>query len=268
MKEYEKVTRNVSARLGASTLMALALLAVAVLPVAAHASIPDGTAVPAGGSAVIHVRLPHGCDGAPITAVKVQLPDGVVGAKPELIAGWTATTEMVPAKYTLFGTDYTERVGTITWQGGPLPDGQFLDFGINATFQLEPGEYGLPVIQECGSTSVAWIEEPAAGQTHDDLEHPAPEFVVVEAAAEGHDHAGTESPAPSDAHMGDTGSDTAAMAAELAAVKTQVSALEAANAATTTSGTDTTPTLALTLVALAAGLGGLALGVVAVRRRS
>jgi uncharacterized protein YcnI len=176
----------------ASITAAIALLLVSVLPVAAHASVPDGSEVPSNSGAVIHVRLPHGCSGAAITAVEVQLPDGVVGAKPALIAGWTATTEMVPATYTLYGTEYTERVGTITWTGGPLPDGQFLDFGINATFQLEPGEYTLPVIQYCGDESVAWVEVPAAGQTHDDLEHPAPEFVVVDAAAtDGH----TDTPA-------------------------------------------------------------------------
>jgi uncharacterized protein YcnI len=142
------------------------------------------------------VRLPHGCGDAAITAVEVQLPDGVVGAKPALIAGWTATTEMVPATYTLYGTKYTERVGTITWTGGPLPDGQFLDFGINATFQLEPGEYTLPVIQYCGDESVAWVEVPAAGQPHDDLERPAPEFVVVAAAAgDGHSDGHTDTPA-------------------------------------------------------------------------
>lgn len=177
----------------ASIMAAIALLLVSVLPVAAHASVPDGSEVPSNSGAVIHVRIPHGCSGAAITAVEVQLPDGVVGAKPELIAGWTATTEMVPATYTLWGTEYTERVGTITWTGGPLPDGQFLDFGISATFQLEPGEYTLPVIQYCGDASVAWVEVPAAGQTHDDLEHPAPEFVVVEAAAtDGHTDMGTD----------------------------------------------------------------------------
>ena len=174
----------------ASIAAAIALLLVSVLPAAAHASVPDGSEVPSNGGAVIHVRIPHGCEGAAITSVEVQLPDGVVGAKPALIAGWTATTEMVPATYTLWGTEYTERVGTITWAGGPLPDGQFLDFGISATFQLEPGTYTLPVIQYCGDASVAWVEVPADGQTHDDLEHPAPEFVVVDAAAtDGHTHA-------------------------------------------------------------------------------
>jgi uncharacterized protein YcnI len=146
------------------------------------------------------VRLPHGCGDAAITAVEVQLPDGVVGAKPALIAGWTATTEMVPATYTLYGREYTERVGTITWTGGPLPDGQFLDFGINATFQLEPGTYTLPVIQYCGDASVAWVQVPAAGQSHDDLERPAPEFVVVAAATgdghgDGHSDGHTDTPA-------------------------------------------------------------------------
>ena len=180
----------------ASITAAIALLLVSVLPVAAHASVPDGSKVPSNSGAVIHVRLPHGCGGAAITAVEVQLPDGVVGAKPALIAGWTATTEMVPATYTLYGTEYTERVGTITWTGGPLPDGQFLDFGINATFQLEPGEYTLPVIQYCGDESVAWVEVPAAGQSHDDLERPAPEFVVVDAAAtDGHTDGHTDTPA-------------------------------------------------------------------------
>jgi hypothetical protein len=180
----------------ASITAAVALLLVSVLPVAAHASVPDGSKVPSNSGAVIHVRIPHGCGDAAITAVEVQLPDGVVGAKPALIAGWTATTEMVPATYTLYGTEYTERVGTITWTGGPLPDGQFLDFGINATFQLEPGTYTLPVIQYCGDASVAWVQVPAAGQSHDDLERPAPEFVVVAAATgDGHGDGHTDTPA-------------------------------------------------------------------------
>ena len=184
----------------ASITAAVALLLVSVLPVAAHASVPDGSKVPSNSGAVIHVRLPHGCGDAAITAVEVQLPEGVVGAKPELIAGWTSTTEMVPATYTLYGTEYTERVGTITWTGGPLPDGQFLDFGINATFQLEPGTYTLPVIQYCGDASVAWVQVPAAGQSHDDLERPAPEFVVVDVASgdghgDGHSDEHTDSPA-------------------------------------------------------------------------
>lgn len=188
----------------ASMAAAVALLLITALPVAAHATVPDGSEVPANGSAVIHVRIPHGCEGAAVTAVEVQLPDGVVGAKPAWIAGWTATTEKAPATYTLYGTEYTERVDTITWTGGPLPDGQFLDFGISASFQMEPGSYTLPVIQYCGSDSVAWIEVPAAGQDAHELERPAPTFTVVAAAADGHDKMPESSPAPD--HQSETGS--------------------------------------------------------------
>jgi uncharacterized protein YcnI len=113
----------------------------------------------------------------------VQLPDGVINAKPEALAGWKVSTDRVAsAPYTLWGTEYTDRVGVITWSGGSLPATEFLDFGISAIFTMEPGEYTVPVTQQCGSESVAWIEIPAAGQTEDDLEHPAPTITVVTAA--------------------------------------------------------------------------------------
>jgi uncharacterized protein YcnI len=241
----------------------VSFLLVAALPVAAHVTIVDGSSIPSGGSAVIYFRLPHGCDGQPVNALSVQLPDGIVGAKPEAIAGWTATTEKVPADYELYGTQYTERVGTIRWEGGPVPDSEFLDFGVSATFQLEPGEYSIPAVQECGSESVAWIEIPAEGQSHDDLEHPAPEITVV-AAEEGDDH-GHEAAASEAPHEEtDASADVAEVTEEVASIDARLTALEAEPA--TDSSTSTTTWL--TIAALAAGLGGLVLGVLALRRRA
>ena len=175
------------ARRAASALAVLALLLVSAMPVAAHATVPDGSDIPQGGDgAVIHVRIPHGCNGAQTDTVSVQLPDGVVNAKPEALAGWKVATERVTsAPYTLWGTTYTDRVGVVTWSGGSLPADQYLDFGISAIFTMEPGEYTVPVTQKCGADTVAWIEIPGAGQTEDDLEHPAPTITVVAAAGDG-----------------------------------------------------------------------------------
>ena len=222
----------------ASVLAAAALLFISALPVAAHTSVPDGSEVPANGSSVIHVRIPHGCGDAAITAVSVSLPDGVVGAKPAWIAGWTATTEKETASYTLYGREYTERVSTITWTGGPLPDGQFIDFGISATFQMEPGSYTLPVIQYCGSDSIAWIEVPAAGQDAHELEHPAPSFTIVAAETGGHDGGGEKpdaSVAPDDetqAEQKAATSDPLALLALFAAVAALIVSLSARRAKT------------------------------------
>ncbi len=106
-----------------------------------HVESPDGDAIPSGSTALVHFRVPHGCEGAATTGLELQLPDGVVGAKPEQIAGWTVETEMVESDpYSLFGTEYTERVGVVGWSGGELPDEAFLDFGVLATFLGEPGE--------------------------------------------------------------------------------------------------------------------------------
>lgn len=236
------------ARVAGSVLISVITLLALALPAAAHVFVADGSSVPAGGDgAVIHFRVPHGCDGQATTAVSVQLPEGVVGAKPELIPGWTATTTMVPATYTLYGTDYTERVGTITWEGGPLPNDQFMDFGVSANFRLEPGEYHLPVVQSCGTTTVSWIEIPAAGQSEDDVEHPAPAITVV---------AGGED----DPHGSGSG-DSTDMSAQLTAAEARITALEQQS-------TTPDPELILGVVALVVGVVGLGLGAMALRRRA
>lgn len=245
-----------STRAAASLLAALALLLAMALPAAAHVTIVDGDAVPADGSAVISFRLPHGCDGEPVDALSVQLPDGIVGAKPEAMPGWTISTKMVQAEYELYGTSYTERVGTIRWEGGPVPDNQFLDFRVNATFQLEPGEYPIPVVQACGEASVGWTQVAAEGQDADELDTPAPILTVVEGDGGGHGSggqgaSGSEPPTTGGSPDGD---------GDLAA---RIAALEAAPASATA-----VPVMPLTIAALVSGLAGLVLGALAFRRRA
>jgi uncharacterized protein YcnI len=164
-------------------------------PVQAHVESPDGDAIVAGTSAVVHFRVGHGCEGADTDRLELQLPDGIVGAKPEYLPGWTIETEMVPSEpYTLFGTEYTERVGVIRWSGGPLPDGAFFDFGIQATFLRDPGPVAIPALQGCGDAEVAWIEIAGEGQDPEALEHPAPVVTIVEGALEPDEHSPEASP--------------------------------------------------------------------------
>ena len=167
--------RSRSVILGASL-----LVAATATPALGHAGIPDGSAVVSGSSAVIHVRIGHGCEGLPVDTVEVQLPDGIVSARPEYVPGWGLEVEMVESEpYDQWGTTMTERVGVIRWTDGDLPDFAYYDFGIKATFLAEPGTYWVPVVQRCGEQEIAWIEIPAEGQDHDALEHPAAELTIV-----------------------------------------------------------------------------------------
>ena len=70
------------------------------------------------------LRIPHGCDGAATTAVRVLIPEGLIAVKPMPKAGWTLTTRRGPyAKdYAYFGKPMSEGVVEITWSGGQLAD--------------------------------------------------------------------------------------------------------------------------------------------------
>lgn len=174
-------------RRATAVLCAALLTLAAAAPTFAHVTVPEGE-VHAGSTAVVHFRIGHGCDGLPVDTVEVQLPDGIVGAVPAYIPGWTLEVEMVESEpYEQFGTTYTERVGVIRWSGGDLPDFAFFDFGVRATFLLEAGTtVGVPVVQRCGDAEIAWIEPVVEGQ--DEPESPTPVIRIVEAAGEGDGH--------------------------------------------------------------------------------
>jgi uncharacterized protein YcnI len=167
------------------------LLAMSV-PVSAHVSIIDGSAVHGGGHGTqITLRVPHGCDGAATDTVEVRIPEGVTGVKPKWAAGWTIETEprpaveasMAPAASPGGHGEDTAEVGLVRWTGGPLPDSQYFDFQLMAVFPATPGTVYLPVVQRCGDAEEAWIQIPAEGQSEDDLDRPAPAVTVVEGEA-------------------------------------------------------------------------------------
>ena len=124
-------------------------------------------------------RVPHGCAGKATTAVRVQIPEGVISVKPMPKPGWTLQTKKGKHEksYQLYGEMLTSGVNEVDWSGGNLPDEFYDEFVFRASLaaDLPAGQMlRFPVVQECGDAAQRWIEIPAEGQDVDALENPAP----------------------------------------------------------------------------------------------
>ena len=182
---------NRAIMLAGSATTAISLVALA----SAHVG-TDPRTVQAGSGATVGFRVGHGCDGSPTNLVRLQIPEGVVGVRPQQKPGWEISIVKGPiTPYESHGTTISEGVKEITWSGGSLPDAEFDTFTIRATFPDTPGEtLYFPVVQECDEGEHAWIEIPAEGQSGDDLDSPAPaiEVVAPEGDADGHGSGGDD----------------------------------------------------------------------------
>ncbi|MBP2291876.1 DUF1775 domain-containing protein [Azospirillum rugosum] len=69
----------------------LLCLAAAAGTASAHVSLETREA-PAGSYCKAVLRVPHGCGGAATTAVRIRLPEGVIGVKPMPKPGWKLAT--------------------------------------------------------------------------------------------------------------------------------------------------------------------------------
>jgi periplasmic copper chaperone A len=173
----------------AAAMTAVAALAFAA-PAAAHVTLDPGEA-PADGYATLDVQVPHGCEGSPTKALRVQIPKSVPSVTPQVHPGWEVATKEGPKDpVELHGEQVTRGVSEVIWtagDAGPLPDGRLDVFGMSV--KLPAGKAGdavyFPTVQECVKGKTGWIQIPAAGESEDDLESPAP-AVVLTAAEDGH----------------------------------------------------------------------------------
>ena len=134
---------------------------------------------PVGSTYKAILRVPHGCDGKATTAVRVQIPEGVISVKPMPKPGWTLQTKKgkYEKSYQLYGQAVTDGVKEVDWSGGSLPDEFYDEFVFRGTLAADlPAGQKLyfPVVQECDGATTRWIEIPATGQDEDALEDPAP----------------------------------------------------------------------------------------------
>lgn len=129
------------------------------------------------------LRVGHGCDGLPTTALRVQLPAGFQGAKPMPKQGWAVQSklEKLSQPYDNHGTKITEDVTEITWTAASpataLPDSQYDEFVIRARAAMPVGAVWFKVTQLCQEGSKTgsnlWTEIPANGTSTRGLKYPA-----------------------------------------------------------------------------------------------
>ena len=158
-------------------------LMLAAAPTAAHVTLETGQAEP-GSTYKAVLRVGHGCEGHPTTAVRVRIPDGMIAVKPMPKPGWTIEIKKAAYErpYDYFGETLTEGVTEIAWSGGELPDAYYEEFVFRGRLTgFEPGTVlSFPVVQECTQGVHRWIEIPAEGQDPDELDEPAPQLTIVE----------------------------------------------------------------------------------------
>jgi len=122
--------------------------------------------------------VPHGCDGSPTVSLRIRVPEGVTGVKPQMKAGWNVTIKMRkldPPMKGERGQTITETVDEVDWRGGPLPANLYDTFGLAMKLPENAGQtLYFPAVQECEKGANRWIQIPAAGQSRKDLREPAP----------------------------------------------------------------------------------------------
>jgi uncharacterized protein YcnI len=146
-------------------------------PAAAHVTLEQRNA-PADGYYKAVMRVPHGCKDSPTVRIRIRMPDGVSGVKPQPKPGWKLDITRVKLAKPLddgHGGQITETVGELSWSGGTLPDEHYDEFVFRAKLPDRPGAtLYFPVVQDCRQGVHRWIELPEAGKSSDDLKEPAP----------------------------------------------------------------------------------------------
>jgi uncharacterized protein YcnI len=164
----------------------LALVAALVLTPVANAHVTlNPPEWEAGGFARFAVRVPNERANANTTEVTMQFPESVISASFEDVPGWERTVQMAQLAEPVeqLGEEITERIARVTWRGGEVEPGEFVEFGVS--FQVpEDAPVGeallFPSLQTYSNGEIVrWIAEDEEADT------PAPRVTVLTAADEG-----------------------------------------------------------------------------------
>jgi uncharacterized protein YcnI len=159
----------------------------------AHVVLEDQTAL-AGRSYKAVLKVGHGCEGSPTTAMRVTIPAGFMGAKPMPKAGWKldVKTAKLAVPYDSYGKQITEDVSEITWtatsKDSYLPDGYYDEFVLRGGLPKKDGVMWFKVLQSCEKGANDWSQIPAAGVDPHSLKSPAAQLEIIPSGAAGHQH--------------------------------------------------------------------------------
>jgi uncharacterized protein YcnI len=222
-----------------------ALLLAAATGASAHVGItPDKTS--ANSYALLTFGIPHGCEESGTTKVTITLPAELNDAQPTVNPSWTVeevTEQLAEPKKLADGTSITKRTSQIVYTA-KTPLAHDLRDAVVLSLKL-PDAAGttlyFPTLQTCETGQTDWSEIAKDGQDPHSLKAPAPSITITEAvSADGHSAAATAGQA--------SGHSTAQASTEQAS-------------AVTNGGAE-----ARSWAGLAAGVGGLVLGGLALAR--
>jgi uncharacterized protein YcnI len=141
-------------------------VALVASPAFAHVSLEPKQAN-VGSSYKAVFAVPHGCAGSATIKLRVQIPEGVIAAKPMPKAGWNVGK--YAGEYDFHGSKLSEGVKEVVWSGGKLPDHQYDEFVVSTflTDGMKPNTtLYFPVVQECEQGVSRWIDIPKEGEAH------------------------------------------------------------------------------------------------------
>ncbi len=218
-----------------------ALMLAGISGASAHVGVtPDKTT--ANSYALLTFGIPHGCEESGTTKVTITLPAELNDAQPTVNPNWTAqkvTEQLAEPKKLADGTSITKRTSKIVYTAkAPLEPALRDALVLSVKLPDVAGKtLYFPTLQNCEVGQTDWSQLPAEGQDPHSLKAPAPSVTVTAADTEADGHG---------AHAA-SASDTAPETVQAAAV--------------TNDGAE-----ARSWAGLVAGVGGLALGGLALAR--
>ena len=160
----------------------------------AHVTLEEPAAV-ANTSYKAVLRVTHGCEGSATHTVRVQVPEGFLGAKPMPRPGWKL--EIRRAKlaqpYDSHGRKIEETVTEISWRAQQaeafLADAHYDEFVLRGQTPVKAGVLWFKVQQVCETGELNWNEVPLTGANTKGFKFPAvPLEVLPGMDGAGHQH--------------------------------------------------------------------------------